>query len=112
MIGYGSAIEVVVPLLSLFLKGLYIGLLGTSLSEGSSKHERFAFAASVATMGSLTLCLLSRSCSRLWKNTAKINAIPPVILPSFHWDSYRAAIARYGPLHYIGNSTMVAVRQR
>ena len=70
--------------------------------------KRFAFAASVAAIGSLTLLPFVWFVLTSWKNAAEINAIPPVILPSFHWDNYRAAITRYGLLHYIGNSAIVA----
>ena len=43
-----------------------------------------------------------------WKSATEISAIPPVILPSFHWDNYRSAVEQYGLLHYIGNSAIVA----
>jgi len=43
-----------------------------------------------------------------WKTAAEISAIPPVILPSFHGGNYRAAIEKYGLLHYIANSAIVA----
>ena len=43
-----------------------------------------------------------------WKSATEISAIPPIILPSFHWDNYRSAIDQYGLLRYIANSAIVA----
>ncbi|TMA56404.1 MAG: carbohydrate ABC transporter permease, partial [Deltaproteobacteria bacterium] len=71
--------------------------------------KKFAFAASVAAIGTLTLLPFSWFVLTSWKSAAEIIAIPPVILPSFHWDNYRAAITQYGLLHYIGNSAIVAL---
>ncbi len=56
----------------------------------------------------LACCRFSGSCSRRGKAPTEINAIPPVLLPSFHWDHYRAALWQHGLLHYIGNSAIVA----
>src|SRR5436189_6457015 len=70
--------------------------------------KQFAFAASVAAIGPLTLLPFSWFFLTSFKSAAEIIAIPPVILPSFHWDNYRAAIVEYGLLHYIVNSALVA----
>jgi multiple sugar transport system permease protein len=43
-----------------------------------------------------------------WKSPNQITAIPPEIIPSFHWDFYRAALEQHGLLKYIGNSVIVA----
>jgi multiple sugar transport system permease protein len=43
-----------------------------------------------------------------WKSPTEITAIPPEILPSFHWGFYRSALEDYGLLRYIWNSVVVA----
>lgn len=43
-----------------------------------------------------------------WKSPAQITAIPPEIVPAFHWDFYRSALENYGLLGYIRNSVVVA----
>lgn len=43
-----------------------------------------------------------------WKLPSEITAIPPRILPSFYWGSYRSALEEHGLLRYIGNSAIVA----
>jgi multiple sugar transport system permease protein len=43
-----------------------------------------------------------------FKNPAELTAIPPKLVPSFHWDFYRSALAEHGLLRYIGNSLIVA----
>lgn len=43
-----------------------------------------------------------------WKSPTEITAIPPQILPSFHWGFYRSALEDYGLLRYIWNSVVVA----
>ncbi|MDP2603224.1 MAG: carbohydrate ABC transporter permease [Deltaproteobacteria bacterium] len=43
-----------------------------------------------------------------WKSPIEISSIPPVLLPSFHWDNYRSAIEDHGLLRYIANSAIVA----
>ena len=42
------------------------------------------------------------------KSPAELTAIPPKLIPSFHWDFYRSALEKYGLLHYILNSVIVA----
>jgi multiple sugar transport system permease protein len=69
--------------------------------------KRIVFAGSVVLIGGLTLLPFLWFVLTSWKSAAEISAIPPV-MPSFHWDNYRAAIAQYGLLHYIANSALVA----
>jgi len=83
MIGYGSAIAVVVFLLSFALSVFYIRLLEPVCSERGGKHEKIRIRASVAAIGTLTLLPFSWFVLTSWKSAAEIIAIPPVILPSF-----------------------------
>jgi multiple sugar transport system permease protein len=43
-----------------------------------------------------------------WKSSAQITAIPPQLIPSFHWGFYRSALENYGLLRYMANSAIVA----
>ena len=43
-----------------------------------------------------------------WKSPAQLTAIPPHLIPDFHWGFYRSAIDQRGLLRYIGNSVIVA----
>ncbi|MBI2090935.1 MAG: carbohydrate ABC transporter permease [Deltaproteobacteria bacterium] len=43
-----------------------------------------------------------------WKSPAQITAIPPEIVPEFHWGFYDSALRNYGLLRYIRNSAIVA----
>jgi multiple sugar transport system permease protein len=43
-----------------------------------------------------------------WKTAGQITAIPPVLVPAFHWGFYRSALESYGLLGYIRNSAVVA----
>ncbi|HEX9786856.1 MAG TPA: carbohydrate ABC transporter permease [Candidatus Binatia bacterium] len=42
------------------------------------------------------------------KSSAELTAIPPKLIPSFHWGFYRSALQNYGLLHYVVNSAIVA----
>ena len=42
------------------------------------------------------------------KSSAELEAIPPVLIPSFHLAFYRSALQQYGLLHYVVNSAIVA----
>ena len=42
------------------------------------------------------------------KSSAELTAIPPILLPSFHLNFYRSALANYGLLHYMVISVIVA----
>jgi multiple sugar transport system permease protein len=43
-----------------------------------------------------------------WKTPNQITAIPPEIVPRFHWEFYRSALEQHGLLRYIGNSLVIA----
>src|SRR5262245_61215822 len=43
-----------------------------------------------------------------FKTSSELTAIPPVLVPSFHGEFYRSALEKYGLLHYIANSIIVA----
>jgi multiple sugar transport system permease protein len=43
-----------------------------------------------------------------WKSPMELTAIPPILIPSFHWDFYRSALVERGLLRYIANSFIVA----
>lgn len=42
------------------------------------------------------------------KSSAELTAIPPTLVPSFHFGFYRSALVNYGLLHYVVNSVIVA----
>jgi multiple sugar transport system permease protein len=42
------------------------------------------------------------------KSPAELTAIPPKLFPSFQWGFYQSAVEKYGLLHYIANSVIVA----
>jgi multiple sugar transport system permease protein len=43
-----------------------------------------------------------------FKSPDELTAIPPTLVPSFHWDFYHSALVNHGLLRYIGNSLIVA----
>jgi len=43
-----------------------------------------------------------------FKSPEELTAIPPRLIPTFHLEFYRSALHKYGLLHYIGNSVIVA----
>jgi multiple sugar transport system permease protein len=43
-----------------------------------------------------------------FKTPTELTAIPPKLIPSFHWSFYQSAVEKYGLLHYIANSVIVA----
>ena len=43
-----------------------------------------------------------------FKSPAELTAIPPKLVPSFHWEFYYSALTHHGLLRYIGNSLIVA----
>ena len=43
-----------------------------------------------------------------FKSPAELTAIPPKLIPSFHWGFYQSALEKYGLLRYIANSVIVA----
>src|SRR5918992_3361621 len=44
-----------------------------------------------------------------FKSPAELTAIPPKLIPSFHWEFYHSALVNHGLLRYVGNSLIVAV---
>jgi len=43
-----------------------------------------------------------------FKSPSELTAIPPKLIPSFHWGFYQSALEKYGLLGYIANSVVVA----
>ena len=43
-----------------------------------------------------------------FKSPSELTAIPPELIPSFHWDFYHSAVNKHGLLRYIGNSIVIA----
>jgi multiple sugar transport system permease protein len=43
-----------------------------------------------------------------FKSPAELTAIPPKLVPSFHWGFYHSVLTQHGLLRYIGNSLIVA----
>lgn len=43
-----------------------------------------------------------------FKTEVEVTSVPPVVLPSFSLEFYRSAITRYGLLHFLRNSFIVA----
>ena len=43
-----------------------------------------------------------------FKSPAQLTAMPPEVIPSFHWEFYRSALVNHGLLRYVGNSLIVA----
>jgi multiple sugar transport system permease protein len=43
-----------------------------------------------------------------FKSQNELTAIPPTLMPSFHWGFYRAALEKHGLLGYVANSAIVA----
>lgn len=70
--------------------------------------KKTAFAFAVAAIGAWSLLPFLWFVSTSLKSDTEINAIPPVLWPSFQWDHYRAAIIEHGLLRYIANSVIVA----
>ncbi len=43
-----------------------------------------------------------------FKSQTELTAIPPIIIPSFHWDFYAGALEKHGLLRYVASSAIVA----
>ena len=43
-----------------------------------------------------------------WKTPAQLTAIPPELIPSFHWDFYRSALEEHDLIRYMANSAIIA----
>lgn len=70
--------------------------------------KRLAFAAGIAAIGIFSLLPFLWFVLTSWKSATEISAIPPVIVPSFHWDHYRTAVEARGLFRYMANSAIVA----
>jgi len=63
---------------------------------------------SVVAIGAFSLLPFLWFVLTSWKSPLEITAIPPQVIPSFHWGFYRSALNEYGLLRYIWNSAIVA----
>ncbi|MGH7825325.1 MAG: carbohydrate ABC transporter permease [Candidatus Binatia bacterium] len=70
--------------------------------------RRWLFPLWIFLIGSLSLIPFLWFVLTSWKAPGQITAIPPEIIPSFHWDFYRSALEQHGLLKYIGNSVIIA----
>jgi multiple sugar transport system permease protein len=64
----------------------------------------------VASLGIGLYCLLPFLWFVLtsWKTPAQLTAIPPDLIPSFHWDFYRSALEEHDLIRYMANSAIIA----
>src|SRR4029077_15574260 len=76
--------------------------------QGTAGVKKIVTAGCVVAIGTFSLLPFLWFVLTSWKTPNEISAIPPVILPSFHWHNYPSAIEEYGLLHYIANSVIVA----
>jgi multiple sugar transport system permease protein len=70
--------------------------------------KRFLFALGIVLMAAFSLLPFLWFVLTSWKTANEITAIPPEIVPSFHWGAYRSALNEYGLLKYMWNSAIVA----
>jgi multiple sugar transport system permease protein len=70
--------------------------------------NKYLFAVWVFLIGAFSLIPFLWFVATSWKSAQQITAIPPEIVPEFHWQFYRSALEQYGLLRYIGNSVIVA----
>jgi multiple sugar transport system permease protein len=70
--------------------------------------KKYWFAASVFLIAAFSLVPFLWFVSTSWKSANQVTAIPPEIIPEFHWQFYRSALQQHGLLNYIGNSVIVA----
>ncbi|HSK31169.1 MAG TPA: carbohydrate ABC transporter permease, partial [Candidatus Limnocylindria bacterium] len=70
--------------------------------------KKFGFIGFVLAIGVFSLAPFLWFVLTSFKSATEISAIPPVLVPSFHGDNYRAAIEQYSLLGYIANSVIVA----
>jgi trehalose/maltose transport system permease protein len=70
--------------------------------------KRLVFGTSVLAIACFSLLPFVWFVLTSWKSPAQITAIPPEIVPDFHWGFYRSALETYGLPGYIGNSALVA----
>ena len=70
--------------------------------------RKFILPCSVVAIGAFSLLPFLWFVLTSWKSPLEITAIPPQVIPSFHWGFYRSALNEYGLLRYIWNSAIVA----
>lgn len=70
--------------------------------------KKFILPFSAVVIGTFSLLPFLWFVLTSWKSPTEITAIPPQIIPTFHWDFYRSALKEYGLLRYIWNSAIVA----
>jgi multiple sugar transport system permease protein len=70
--------------------------------------RKFILPCSVVAIGAFSLLPFLWFVLTSWKSPTEITAIPPQVIPSFHWGFYRSALNEYGLLRYIWNSAIVA----
>jgi multiple sugar transport system permease protein len=70
--------------------------------------RRLVFSFWVILIGAFSLLPFLWFVLTSWKSPTEITAIPPQVVPSFHWGFYRSALENYGLLGYIRNSAVVA----
>src|SRR5436309_11797275 len=89
-----------------------VGLSANSQDEpfGRSNRMKRSAALLLCSFGIAVYCLLPF----LWfvltsfKTPTELTTIPPKLILSFHWGFYQSALEKYGVLHYIANSVIVA----
>src|SRR5204863_7379444 len=89
-----------------------VGLSANSRDEpfGRSNRMKRSAALLLCSLGIAVYCLLPF----LWfvltsfKSPTELTAIPPKLVPSFHWGFYHSALTQPGLLRYVGNSLIVA----
>jgi multiple sugar transport system permease protein len=64
----------------------------------------------IASLGIGLYCLLPFLWFVLtsWKTPAQLTAIPPELIPSFHWNFYRSALEEHDLIRYMANSAIIA----
>jgi multiple sugar transport system permease protein len=70
--------------------------------------KRVLFAFVIIVMAAFSLVPFLWFVLTSWKQPNQITAIPPQIVPSFHWDFYRSVLVEHGLFRYIVNSVIVA----
>jgi multiple sugar transport system permease protein len=69
--------------------------------------KRVSFLGAIVAIAAFSLLPFLWFVLTSWKSANEISAIPPVLVPSFHWDHYRAGVEKPGLLRYIGNRAVV-----
>jgi len=72
------------------------------------KASRVLLAASIVVISVFTLAPFLWFVLTSWKSPNQIEAIPPEIIPDFHWGFYRAALEQHQLGRYVANSVVIA----